>query len=105
MREINYAWMRNAKLSAEEMQTFHKLLEQTQLLFPPNVIQKLDGAVSATFWSAQHKQRAFDLHRSGNQAKADERLDQSWAEEDKVMKLLPELLHDLVDHTRVDAWE
>jgi hypothetical protein len=105
MREIYWAWMRNAKLSDEEMHKFYKLMEQAQLLFPVRVTAKLDEAVSATFWAKQHLRRAYDFNKSGESSKADERLEQSFAEEDKVMKLMPELLNDLVDHTRVDAWE
>jgi hypothetical protein len=105
MRDIHYAWMRNAKLSNEEMFKFHKLMEQAKLLFPARVTQKLDEAVSATFWSEQLRRRAYDLSHTGDKASADSKLEQSFAEEDKVFRLMPELLGDLVEHTRVDVWE
>ena len=105
MREIYHAWMQNAKLTLEEMYKFHKLLERAQLLFPPQISKKLDQAVTATFWAERHMHRAFDIDISRDQAKAHEKLEMSWVEEDKVMKLMPELLNELVEHTRVDAWE
>ncbi len=105
MREIYWAWMRNAELSQEEMHKFYRLMEQAQLLFPLAVSQKLDDAVSATFWSKQHKSRAYDLNSSGEKIQADEKLDLSYSEQDKVLKLMPEVLIELVNHTRVDAWE
>jgi hypothetical protein len=105
MREIYWAWMRYAKLSQEEMHKFYKLMEQAQLMFPLAVSKKLDDLVDATFWSEQHYQRSQIYNDRGEQDLANDRLEKSFAEEDKVMKLMPELLKELVDHTRVDAWE
>lgn len=104
MREIYWAYMRNAKFSEDEMFKFHKLLEQAELLFPPKVSSKLDEAIKAAFWSERHYRRALDLQNTGENAKADEKLELHFSLDDKVFQLLPELLHDLVLHTRVDAW-
>lgn len=62
-------------------------------------------AVDAAFWSRQHLLRSFDIRQSGDQAKADEKMELAFAEEGKAWKLLPELLEGLIQHTRVDAWQ
>jgi hypothetical protein len=87
------------------MYKFHKLLEQAELLFPYHVSEKLDEAVRATFWSEQHRRRSVNLHQDGDPERAKEKLEEHFLEEDRVMKLMPELLRDLVEHSRVDAWE
>ena len=105
MREIHWGWMRNAKLSDEEKFKFHKLLEQAELLYPTKVSEKLRDAVNASFWSKHNMRRAFDLKKEGDEGRAKEKLEAAWTDDDKVFKLLPELLEDLINHTRVDAWE
>lgn len=105
MRELHFAYQQHAKLNPEEMFRFHKLLEQAQLLYPANVSNKMRAAVDAAFWAQRHLRRSFDIRQAGDSAKADEKLELAFAEEDKAWHLLPELLDDLIDHTRVDAWE
>ena len=105
MRDIHFAWLREMHLSDEDWTKFHALSQEVVLLYPRGVTKKLDDAMSGIFWAKQHYKRSQIYHERGEQALADERLEQSFAEEDKVMKVMPDLLNELIDYTRVDAWE
>jgi hypothetical protein len=104
MREIHFAWNGQVELSDDQWRKFYLLLQDVELLFPPNIAQKFDLAVDATFWAKRHSARAFQYRKSGDDQRADERLEQSYAKEDQVMAIMPQLLNDLITQTRVDAW-
>jgi hypothetical protein len=105
MREIHYAWLREMHLSDDDWKKFYSLSQEVVLLYPKNVAQKLDDAMSGIFWAKQHDTRSQIYHEWGEPDLANVRLEQSFAEEDKVMKIMPDLLEELIEYTRVDAWE
>jgi hypothetical protein len=105
MREIHFAWNGQVELTDEQWRKFYLLLQDVELLFPPKVVQNFNLAVDATFWAKRHSSRSFQYRQKGDDHRADERLEQSYAKEDEVMAVMPQLLSDLIIHTRVDAWE
>jgi hypothetical protein len=105
MREIHYAWLREMHLSDDDWTKFYSLSQDAILLYSKKVTQKLDDAVNGVFWVKQHYQRSQIYNDRGEQDLANERLEKSFAEEDKVMKIMPELLDELITYSRVDAWE
>jgi hypothetical protein len=105
MREIHYAWGREMHLSDDDWTKFYSLSQDAILLYPKKVTQKLDKAVDGIFWAKQHYRRSQILNDRGEQNLATEKLEKSSAEEDKVMKIMPEILDELIANTRVDAWE
>jgi hypothetical protein len=105
MREIHYAWLREMHLSDDDWTKFYSLSQDAILLYPKKVTQKLDKAVDGIFLAKQHYQRSQIYNDRGEQDLASEKLEKSFNEEDKVMKIMPELLDELIAYSRVDAWE
>ncbi len=105
MRKISSAWIAHMKLTDEEWLNFHALFREAELLFPPDVTKNLDQALSGIFWAKQHFKRSSQYYERGDTKQAEHRMDDAFAEEDKVMKIMPTLLNELIDHTRIDAWE
>ena len=105
MRKIFYAWEQKIRLSEDEWKVFYALSQDVILLYPKELTQKLDDAMSGIFWANQKYEQARLEHNRGNPEKAKERREAAFAEEDKVMKIMPDLLPELIDYTRVDAWE
>ncbi len=105
MRKIHHAWHREMTLSDEEWREFYLLSQDVLLLYPKNVTKSLDDAMSAIFWAKQHYKRSEQYGEQGKVKEADERLEAAFAEEDKIMKIMPKLLDELIEYTRVDAWE
>jgi hypothetical protein len=105
MRMISDAWLRQAALSDDEWRQFHALFQEAELLYPEKITRKLDEAVTAVFWAKQHMIRSHQYRQRGKEREADDRMEDSFAEEDKVMKLLPSLLQEIIDFTRIDAWQ
>lgn len=105
MRQISNAWHAQASLSDEEWARFRDLFHQAQLLYPNRVIQKLDNAVSGIFRAKLYHNRSMQYYQRSNDGKGEEFLESAFAAEDKVMKIMPDLLDELINHTRVDAWQ
>ncbi len=105
MREIHFAWNRDRHLSDEDWKKFYSLSQDAVLLYPTNLARKLDSAANAVFWAKHHYGR-YQFHNDrGNQGQADEKRKQAYAEEDKAMIIMPKLLDELIEYTRVSAWE
>jgi hypothetical protein len=105
MRKIYHAWQREMELSDDDWKEFYFLSQDVILLYPKDVTKKLDDAMSGIFWAKQHHKRSHQYHQRGKTEEADKRLEDAFAEEDKVMKIMPTLLDELIAYTRVDAWE
>ena len=105
MRRIHHAWHREMTLSDKDWREFYRLSEQVTLLFPKGLTKSLDEAVAAIFWAKQHYKRSDQFNQRGKAEEAEKRLEAAFSEEDKVMKILPKLLEDLIEYTRVDTWE
>jgi hypothetical protein len=105
MRKIHHAWHREMRLSDEERRELYNLSEDALLLYPTKVSKSLDEAVSAIFRAKHHYDRSERYRTEGKTKEADQDLDAAFAEEDKIMKIMPNLLVELIEYTRVDAWE
>lgn len=105
MRELTGAWNMNARFSDDEHDKFRQLLWDAQLLYPSEVGEKIKQAVEETFWSQVLYNRAQRYHDMGKADHADKKLAESFAEEDKAMEVIPDLINDLIEHTRVAGWQ
>ena len=105
MRKIYYAWDQQIRLSDDEWKEFYALSQDVILLYPKELTQKLDDAMSGIFWAKQQYERSHQYHQRGNPKKADELREAADAEEDKVMDIMPGLLPELIKYTRVDFGE
>ncbi len=105
MRKIYYAWNQRIRLSDDEWKEFYALSQDVILLYPKELTQKLDDAMSGIFWAKQQHERSHLYHQRGNPKKADELREAADAEEDKVMDIMPGLLPELIKYTRVDFGE
>ena len=105
MREITGAWNVNARFSNDEHEKFRQLLWDAQILYPSAVADKIKQAAEGTFWSQVLYNRAQHYHEMGKTDRADQKLAESFAEVDKAMEVMPDLINDLIEHTRVAGWQ
>jgi uncharacterized membrane protein len=105
MRKIHFSWQANMWLPHEDWREFHNLMQDAELLFPRSIHGKLSSTVDDTFWSKRHYERAIEYHNQGQSELAAKRQEQSDEMEKRAMKAIPELLAELVEHTRIDAWD
>lgn len=104
MREVVNEWHREASLSPETWIKFRDAFLEAQLLFSTALVSEMDAALNGLFWGKRWYDRAMDFHRRGKQAEADEKLSKSFAEDDKVFKIMPSLLEKLVAESKVSDW-
>jgi hypothetical protein len=105
MRDILYAWQRNSRLSEEEWRTFYRLSQDAVLLYPKQMNNKLDQAVDGVFRAKHYYSRSQIYRENGDQSLVKENLQKSFDEEDKLMKIMPELLTEMIEYSRVDFWK
>jgi hypothetical protein len=105
MREISDSWSRNTSFSNEEWAKFYLLFRQAELLYPPRVTKKFDDTMKAIFRQKQNNNRSQQHYQKSEENEGDKYLDQAFAEEEKIMKLMPNLLDEIIDDTRIDAWK
>jgi hypothetical protein len=105
MHELNNAWSMNLKLNNQQWSEFYILFREVQLLFLTKVLVKFDCVLVRMFRVQQHYKSSEDYRSRGDDLKGDMRQDSAMDEEEKVMKIMPDLLNDLIDYTRIDAWE
>jgi hypothetical protein len=105
MRELVGEWNRRSRLSKEDINKFRRLSWDAQLLYPPEIAKKIDQAFSGTFWSKHYGEQANNLAKAGQSDRAMKHLEMSFEEEDKAMEVMPDLINDLVEHTRVAGWQ
>jgi hypothetical protein len=77
----------------------------SRALYPPYVTKKLDEAVTGIVRSKLLHNRSQQYYQRSKEDKGEEYLELAFGEEDKVMKVMPGLLQELIDYTRIDAWE
>jgi hypothetical protein len=104
IRQIVSVWSQNAELSDDEFRRFNDLLGEAKLIFPPDVVEKIDQALRSLFWAKMLRKRSLDYHNQGKAEKAAAKLEQSFANEDQADNVMPELVAMLERHTRVNGW-
>jgi hypothetical protein len=104
MRELVGKW-NITRLDGDDLDKFRKLSWQAELLYPPEIAEKVKTAFSGTFWSKHWGERANYLAELGESDRATKHLEMSFEEEDKAIKIMPDLINDLVEHTRVAGWQ
>ena len=104
LREIVQEWSQNSTLSDEKWKLFHNLLQRAQLLYPQALVQEIIAAVDGLFWEKHWLARAQQYREKGDEATGMEKMDQSFEEGDKVMRIMPTLLDKLIAHSRVADW-
>lgn len=105
MREIVNSWARDARLDDDQISQFLQLLRKAELLFPKNLTDKIDDAVMAAMATelfARRSQRCLD---EGDEPTSQEFLEKSFEHEDKLFKIMPDLLREIVSQSRIDAWQ
>jgi hypothetical protein len=105
MREVVGNWHQDAKMNPDGFEKFQTLLWDAQLLFPPEVIAKIQQAVDGTYWSNLGAKRAQQYFDRGHNALGKAKLEQSFVHEDKALAVMPELVDILVEHTRINGWQ
>ncbi len=58
--------------------------------------------MSATFWAEEYHKRSHQYYEDEKVEQAEERRQAAYAEEDKILKIMPSLLDELIEYTRVD---
>ena len=104
MRKIHFASKRG-KLSHDEWRDFYNLSLEAKLLYPEKITKLLDEAVSVTFDVTDYRRKSEQSRIDGNTKSAERRSQIADEAENKAMKIMPKLLDELIEYTRVDAWE
>lgn len=105
MREITQSWFQNMELSDDEWRNFYNLSLDAQLLFPADLVTRLESAVDSSLLVKHHTRRSAQYREQGKHDHATEQLEKCYLEEDKLIDLMPKLLKQLIEYSRVDAWE
>ncbi len=77
---------------------------EAELLFSKEIVKEMDATLDGLFWKEHWHRRSIDYYQQGKEGRAKEKLDQSFAEDDKVFKLMPTLLEKLKSQTHVADW-
>lgn len=104
MREIHAEWFRDSRLSQETWSRFREVFWESELIFSKRLSKEIDETLGALFWMERWYQRAQYYQKAGNVDQAAKKVQQSFEEDDKVMRLMPTLLDKLKDQTRVADW-
>jgi hypothetical protein len=104
MRELVGKW-NTTRLDDNDFDKFRKLSWEAELLYPPEIAEKVKTAFSGTFWSKRLGDQANYHAETGQSDRAMKHLEMSFEEEDKAIAVMPDLINDLVEHTRVAGWQ
>ena len=105
MREVHSEWMRDARISTERWNQFRDVFFEAELLFSKQLVEEIDSTLGALFMTEHLQRRARHYHERDQAEKANEKLEESFAEDDKVFELMPNLLSKLKEQTRVAEWD
>jgi hypothetical protein len=105
MREIVSSWSASIRLPPEDIQKFRGLLWDAELLYPPEIVAKIEQAVEGTFWSEHWAKRSQSYFEAGEVDRAKEKREQSFEEEDRATAVMPNLVKLLIEYTRVSGWQ
>jgi hypothetical protein len=105
MRELHNACDNDTHLSDENRRKFYRLSQDVVLLYPKDICKKLDSAVASISSAKVYYQRSQHYNNIGDKILAEKKLEQAYAEEDKVIQIMPDLLDELIEYSRVDAWK
>ena len=104
MRDIHNTWMQNARLTKEQWLEFRSLYHESEMIFSRFLVAEIDASLDGLFWTEHWQKRSFDEHERGLSEKADEYLRKSFEEDDRVFKLMPNLLEKMKAEARVADW-
>lgn len=105
MREIHNAWFTNACLSTDERRDFNQLITEVELIYPKNITEKLRETHKEIFRSSWKFSTANKFIEIGNKDRGDAMLKEASNHETKTFDLMPSLVDELIEHSRVDFWE
>ena len=105
MRDIHGEWLQDSQLSDESRAIFRQLLFDSELLYSKSVVAEIEKAVGGVFGSKIWANRSRQYGEQGQEERANAMREKSFAEEDKVMEVMPELLNKLKAQTRVEDWD
>jgi hypothetical protein len=104
MRQISTTWQMHGQLNHDEWRRFHALLQDCQLIFPEDVWNRMSEAVSGVLRINELHDR-HERYQGRHSDLAAEALDTAFAEEDKIIGMIPQIADDLVRHSKIDLWE
>ena len=104
MREIVSEWTRDARLSPESWSKFQAAFFDAELLFSKQLVAEMDQALGSLFWKEHWERRARDYFDRGNEEKANQKLEDSFREDDKVFAVMPQLLLKMNGESRTVDW-
>jgi hypothetical protein len=104
MQDVVAEWHREANLSPERFAAFQKAFNEAELLFSKKIATEMEAALGGLFWAKHWQRRSYDYHQRGKSAEAGTTLEKSFAEDDKVFRIMPGILDKLKGESRVSDW-
>ena len=103
MRRIHGEWISNARLSQESWNEFREVFWESELVFSEALSHELDQSLGSLFFSEIWQKRSIYYHSKGLTEKAEEKLELSFKEDDKVFKIMPHILNKMIAEARASA--
>ena len=105
LRRLYYLHSTNGKLEIEDIRTFQELMFAAQVLFPIEIVSRFEETFSETHGAFQKHDRSQLYFKRGENERGEKFREEAWEHDDRVFKLLPELLEGLKAETRPDVWD
>ena len=105
MRDVYSSYSADGALRGQDWIKFKELYQKSRLLFPKSFVQKIEQAVDSTFFAEHHLKRSRDFNERGLSNEAEKALQKAFMAEDKSNDLIPTMLSDMIEYSRIDFWD